>query len=133
MVSTILRTFAPATRKPQMQTEQKRHLAAWALLSVFVPMLLLSALHVHHDATTADNYCVECVNHVPHSGHLTPSASTLTDCVLCQFFSLQYQEAALVLLIVVSGFVVVLRRKPVTFHPTQHLTLYSTRAPPFVW
>ena len=69
-----------------MKTGLKRHISAWLLLAVFVPMLVLTALHTHAVASSVSDECVECVNHQPHSGHLTATTQTLTDCVLayCQ-------------------------------------------------
>ena len=76
-----------------MKTGLKRHISAWLLLAVFVPMLVLTALHTHAVASSVSDECVECVNHQPHSGHLTATTQTLTDCVLCQFRTLPALEA----------------------------------------
>ena len=122
------------------RTGLRRRVSAWLLLAVFVPMLVLSALHTHAVGdgwwvlgvvgTAASDECVECVNHQPHAGHLTASAQTLTDCVLCQFFSLQYLEAAAVTLIITAVLAV---SSLTAIAPTcllRPLTLHSSRAPP---
>ena len=50
----------------------KRHIASWLLLAVFVPMLLLSSVHIHETAATWAH-----------------------DCVLCQFLTLTMLTAAM--------------------------------------
>ena len=49
-------------------------MAAWMLLAVFVPILLLSSIHIHE---TGDTITTEC-----------------NDCVLCQFLTLTMLAAA---------------------------------------
>ena len=80
-VSIILANFAA------VNTKTKRPLASWILLAVFVPMVLLSSLHIHTAAESAAAECAECVDHQCH-GHLTALASPVHACVLCQFLSL---------------------------------------------
>ena len=55
---------------------------AWVLLSVWMPMLLISALHIHSDVQPAVD-CNQCVQHVHHSGHITQGGSSIDDCVIC--------------------------------------------------
>ena len=67
------------------------------LLAVFVPMLVLSSLHLHAYQPIADDDCTECVHH--HcGGHLTQQTGSAHDCVLCQFLSLPLLVVALVAL-----------------------------------
>ena len=74
--------------------ERKRHIYAWILLAVFVPMLILSSLHVHHGSMTAEEECAECLHH--HcNGHITQGADTIHHCVLCQFLSITFCAAAI--------------------------------------
>ena len=111
--------------------ELKRRFYAGLLLAVLLPMLVLSALHMHRDAATTDDTCVECATNRPHAGHLTASTATLTDCVLCQFFSMQYLEATVISL-VAAVCLTVLTRPVATVHcPSRPLNLYSSRAPPY--
>ena len=80
-----------------MREQRSRVIKAWVLLSAFVSMTALSALH-HHEAvadTAAD--CTECAHHVHHS-HLTAGFSSIHDCLLCQFLTLNYIAAAAVAL-----------------------------------
>ena len=70
------------------------------LLAVFVPMLLLSSVHVHEEGmVVAETECADCVHHSCH-GHLTQNASWAYDCVLCQFLTLTILTAAVVAVMV---------------------------------
>ena len=111
--------------------ELKRRLYAGLLLAVLLPMLLLSALHIHEDAAAGNDTCVECVNHQPHNGHLTATTQTLTDCVLCQFFSFQYLEAAVVTLAVAACLIILTRPTATVLCPSRPQNLHSSRAPPY--
>lgn len=63
------------------------------LLAVYLPMLLLASLHVHDvEATAVEQECTDCVHHNCH-GHLTASAFSMHECVLCQFLSLTFTAA----------------------------------------
>ena len=71
----------------------KRQINSWLLLAVFVPMLLLSSLHIHGYGQAAEDQCTECVNH--HcDGHLGQQTLSLHDCLLCQFLTLPMVVAA---------------------------------------
>ena len=82
--------------QPLMNTKTKRRLYARLLLSVFLPMLLLSSLHVHTATPVAVGTCVDCVNHMPHAGHISLNTLDVHDCVLCQFTSLPFIVAVAV-------------------------------------
>lgn len=73
-----------------MPIRQKRRLASWLLLSVFVPMMVLTSLHRHHVATDTAVACVDCAHHVHHSGHLTVGDTSIDNCLLCQFSGTPY-------------------------------------------
>ena len=62
-------------------------------------MLLLAAFHWHDDETGKANACVECVHHVPHSGHLTAQSLSIDNCLLCQFHALPYLPSAIVVVV----------------------------------
>ena len=86
------RTFAA------VKANRKRKIVSWMLLAVFVPMLLLSSLHIHSYDQTGDDQCTECVHH--HcGGHLTQLSTTMHQCVLCQFLSLTLVIAGAVCLV----------------------------------
>lgn len=80
-----------------MHIELRRRLSAWMLLSVFLPMLLLSSLHRH--AERGVGVCTECVQHQPHAGHLTQAMGGMGDCLLCHFLSLSYLPLAVCTLV----------------------------------
>ena len=81
-------------------SDNRRHIASWLLLAVYVPMLLFSSLHVHEDgAAAAVTECADCVHHNCH-GHLTQMATWTHDCVLCQFLTLIFVATAAVTLLI---------------------------------
>ena len=70
-------------------TRRQRWLA-WMLLSVYVPMVLLSALHVHHqyeDSQLVD--CSMCETSVHHQGHFTADSQHHGECLSCRFLNTQ--------------------------------------------
>lgn len=70
-----------------MKMENRRYIASWLLLAVFVPMLLLSSVHMHESTESTEVTCIDCLhNHC--GGHLTQTTVHLDDCVLCQFLTL---------------------------------------------
>ena len=78
-------------------------MAAWVLLWVFVPMMVLTAVHIHHEAVALSDSCHECVNHVPHGGHLSASGFSVDDCLICQTAALPYLMATTVAAVVVHS------------------------------
>ena len=86
----------------RQSAEGRRRLAAWVLLWVFVPMMVLTAVHIHHEAVALSDSCHECVNHVPHGGHLSASGFSVDDCLICQTAALPYLMATTVAAVVVS-------------------------------
>jgi len=75
-----------------MDLKQKTYLKAWALLLVFVPMLLVSSLHIHDEEQTVKHDCKECVSH-NCAGHLLPQGDSMHTCVLCQFLTMSFLTA----------------------------------------
>ncbi|MDY6249874.1 MAG: hypothetical protein SPL64_02090 [Bacteroidaceae bacterium] len=65
-------------------TLRRRHLSARILLAVFLPMLLLSSLHVHTPAHTPKLDEAQCA-HQHCYGHLAPQPLGQQHCLLCQF------------------------------------------------
>lgn len=80
-----------------MREQRSRVIKAWVLLSVFISMMALSALHRHEAVADTAFDCTECAHHVHHS-HLTAGFSSIHDCLLCQFLTLNYIAAAAVAL-----------------------------------
>ena len=85
-----------------MKTGQKRTIISWLLLSVFVPMMVLSALHVHESDSSILSECSACVHHQAHPGHLTADIGHLHDCVLCQLMASTFLVASTTLLFVLT-------------------------------
>lgn len=116
-----------------MKTSVKRQLSAWLLLLVFVPMMVLSSLHVHDYGDTTENQCEQCVHHVRHAGHLNAISHHSFDCPLCQFASLPYLAPIATVLVV--SFIV---RNETYINNVYRITIgvcdiKSTRAPPFLF
>ena len=109
----------------------KRQIAAFVMLAVFLPILLLSSIHVHESAESAEVTCVDCLhNHC--GGHLTQTTVHMDDCVLCQFLTLTFVATAAVSLIyinkVVSSRIDVQRRNVCVAYSG----IVGLRAPPAV-
>ena len=68
----------------------RRKISAWVLLSVFVPMIFMAAVHRHDLGGDHANACYSCLHHIPHPGHLSGADASCHQCVLCQFNSLPY-------------------------------------------
>ena len=115
-----------------MQTKRKEIISSWLLLWVFVPMVLLSSLHVHEAETTVDQDCAECVSHTQHSGHLTIYKASVDDCVLCRFLGQEFVTAMKALMpYVLCGIALVL--VPVAAAPSRFIeSAINRRGPPVV-
>ena len=63
---------------------------AWMILLVYVPMVLLSSMHVHslHEyAEVVD--CNLCETSAHHQGHITASSQHHGECLSCRFMNTQ--------------------------------------------
>ena len=113
-----------------VKLDNRRHITSWLLLAVFVPMLLLSSLHVHESGVgTAETECTDCVHNSCH-GHLTQMASWTHDCVLCQFLSLTFVAFGVACLIIINKVVTLIidaQRRNVS---VAHVGIVGLRAPP---
>lgn len=61
-----------------------RYIASWILLATYLPMVVMSAVHVHHETDEAHDNCVHC------TGHLDTQHHHECDCQYCHFLSLNY-------------------------------------------
>ena len=75
-----------------MKLKDKAYWSSWLLLSVFLPMVLLSSMHVHPEWDSNGEPCHECLEHVVHNGHFTVLKAHV-DCPLCAFQGNVYQAA----------------------------------------
>jgi len=71
------------------------------LLALFVPMLVISSLHIHQEVAVVTSECADCVQHSCH-GHLTQMASWADNCMLCQFLTLTFVATVAVSLIIIN-------------------------------
>jgi len=112
--------------------KQRRRWAAWVLLAVFVPMLMMSSLHHHNAPGALQTVCPQCLHHIHHSGHLAAEQAGIDNCVLCQFQSLPFVAAVVIEL----GLVVRRFCCPLILSESACLSVYSgipaTRAPPYI-
>ncbi len=84
--------FAVICTFAAVNTKMKRHIASWILLAVFLPMLILSSVHIHHNAPASEELCSHCVQH--HcNGHLGQLTTSTHSCVICQFLTLSFVAA----------------------------------------
>ena len=112
-----------------MNIKSKRHIASWLLLAVFVPMLLLSSVHVHEE-TPMKAVCDACVHH--HcSGNIGLLADSMHDCVLCQFLTLPKLLAAFTTFVLYLSVFKVLRVDRLFFDYSVTHDIIVTRGPPF--
>ena len=61
-----------------------RYIAPFVLLASYLPMAVLSSLHVHHDTIDAHDDCLQCVGHIEEAHHHDH------DCFYCTFLGLNY-------------------------------------------
>ena len=111
---------------------RRRYFASWVLLAVFVPMLLLSSLHLHEEVNSqAEIECNDCSHHNCH-GHLVQTASWAHECVLCQFLTIPMLTAAA---IAVTVYVLVCKKdfaQPLSGHHVDCCGSIVTRGPPTI-
>lgn len=78
-------------------TRDKSRLYSLALLLVYVPMVLLSSLHIHQVVPVAQVACGHCVEQTAHQAHLSSLQSIDTDeCLLCRFLWMAAMAASVV-------------------------------------
>lgn len=112
-----------------MKLTKKRQIASWVLLAVYVPMVLVSSLHIHKVDVSAETTYLKCVHH-RCSGHLAQMPTTMHQCVLCQFLALTFVAVGAVSLLVLRKVVSVsidVRRRKVS---VAHSGIVTLRAPP---
>ena len=114
-----------------MKLTEKRHIASWTLLAVFVPLLLFSSIHIHESHDSAQTECDDCATHHCH-GHIIQTELSFCDCVLCQFLSLSFVAARVAAIIFIFNVLWI-------FKAPLHCAVYDTcrdnhvtRGPPIV-
>lgn len=61
-----------------------RRIASWMLLAAYLPLVVLSSLHVHHETIDTHDNCLQC------SGHYEEQHNHQNDCQYCHFLSQSY-------------------------------------------
>lgn len=61
-----------------------RRMAPWILLAAYLPLVVVSSVHIHHDTVDLHDDCSQCV------GHFEAQHFHDNDCPYCQFLSLSY-------------------------------------------
>lgn len=107
----------------------KRHIASWVLLAVYLPMLLLSSLHIHETSMDGATECAECVKHQCH-GHLIQLSDGVHQCVLCQILTLSYVASATGALLYVQPNRSILSTRYCQVLCPKNQVVLSLRAPP---
>lgn len=113
--------------------ELKRKVSAWILLSVFIPMLIASSLHIHGEETSSLTICHECINHIPHSGHLFADQMGVHSCILCQFLSIVFLAASAITISIIFSFLFERNSFIPPFCQSFQGDNTSGRAPPFLF
>ena len=114
-----------------VNVKMKRHIASWIMLAVFVPMLILSSVHVHESSVLLEEDCSGCVQHHCH-GHLAELPTTIHSCVLCQFVQFVYVAAAttvLLSLVVLAHHRRYFQKSRIT---SEKASVFYTRGPPYM-
>jgi hypothetical protein len=112
--------------------ERRRQHSAQLLLSVFIPILLLTITHHHTMVEKPVAPCVLCLHHVPHSDLSSGAMLALQNCVICHFSVIPYIVPVLAGLLAVtfSCFILFFWRRVdyfFVFCPSYH-----SRAPPYL-
>ena len=68
----------------EMRRNLFRYIASIALLVSYLPMFVLSSLHVHHDTIDATDECGLCVGHIETAHHHQH------DCQYCTFLGMSF-------------------------------------------
>lgn len=95
--------------------------------------MLLSALHRHEAVGSVAVGCEACAHHVHHAGHLTAGADSHEACLLCQFLSLSYVMAAVIITLLPICFTIVVRSRELLFFSSYGGNHQSSRAPPLTF
>lgn len=102
------------------------------LLVLYAVLLVATSVHVHRSSSAwIEDSCLECVNHLPHNGHLTSAAQLMHDCVLCQLHAAVYIAPLALSLLLSLGFCCQKERLADTRLVQQERGIRLSRAPPF--
>lgn len=103
---------------------------ASVLLAVFLPMVIISSIHVHHVDSVDNDLCVKCVRHVPHATHFSAHIVKFEHCLFCHFMSLVFMAAAIAGIALYKIFVPLITASVRENAPQPVLAGTSPRGPP---
>lgn len=115
-----------------VEANMRRHISAWLLLAVFLPMLILSSTHIHNRGNAAEEECKQCVHHKVHSSHLSQAQAKICDCLLCQIQHLTFLSATPLAATIPCPLLYALPDDQGQQAVTGVLLINASRAPPFV-
>ncbi|MBP5546633.1 MAG: hypothetical protein J6X59_05075 [Bacteroidales bacterium] len=61
-----------------------RRIASWILLVAYLPLVVMSSLHVHHETVDTKDVCSHCAGHIEDQHHHE------SNCQYCHFLNLSY-------------------------------------------
>ncbi|MBP5528302.1 MAG: hypothetical protein J6X79_07635 [Bacteroidales bacterium] len=61
-----------------------RRIASWMLLAAYLPLVLLSSVHIHHETVDLHDNCLQC------AGHFEVQHNHQCDCQYCHLLSQSY-------------------------------------------
>lgn len=79
-----------------MMNKTVRNTIAWLLLAAYLPMLLASVVHVHHDSFADEAACYDCAHHLAHPTHFGKYHSSEQPCLFCHLLSMPNLALSLV-------------------------------------
>ena len=76
--------------KQWFEPSRRQQFYAWVMLLVYLPMVLLSSVHVHPLQELSDSVdCYQCHTGLHHSGHITVDSPHHDECLSCRFLGTQ--------------------------------------------
>ena len=76
--------------KRYLEPSRRQQFFAWVMLLVYLPMVLLSSVHVHSLQEFSESVdCYQCQTGLHHCGHITTATPHHDACLLCRFLGTQ--------------------------------------------
>ena len=122
-------------RREQRYDEPSRHqrFYAWVMLLVYLPIVLMSSVHVHplqEHSQSVD--CYQCHTGDHHPGHITTGTGQHDSCLSCRFLGTQVLVPDMQVVDDVNRCVVELELSPVIPSCALAVAHPSLRAPPVI-
>lgn len=107
-----------------------RNWMAWLLVAAYLPMLLASVLHVHHQPVAEEKACYDCAHHIAHPAHFGEYHSAEQTCLYCHVLTMPNLALALATGLVVLMAAVRLVAAVSRVSCSQRVGTQRLRAPP---